>query len=741
MFGKKIRAPQTHPVSAVVKSDKKVGGWSSLRRKKTKKDKWSFTGKSEGDIATYYTESPETAHTSSALPTDVWRTTALRPLPVIGKLDVKKQYAIAMFLAIFGIVSSIFTYTYIQNKQSLAVEERLIAGSVGGLSEAMAKNLQRYASGKEDAKNGLLESKKNISESLSRLGKFDGGNNTVLDGVKKEWAGTAEKIDDLIEFAPAINQSSKTYKEMKNANEEVANLLQKFAAQTLRKESDESSRIRILDGFSYMQKLDASAASLIASETYNPENSFALTKQTLQFKKYIQDMEFGDEINGINKVADASARENLLKIKDIFNASMVPFSKSLSVSAGSLQFNKKAANEMAMTSNLLPKKINELIESYDKERKSLDNYFVLVGILAVIFALGVVLAITIYVKDERRMEIESRATLARNQQAVTQLLNELDPVREGDLTKKVTVSDEYTSTIGDAINATVEGFNGLVKNMKQEADNMYVSAEEMGSFSNAALLMSEKQVESVSEAAESINSVEANLQDLAKRTSETASIAEKSLEVTRGGSSSVRESIAGMEVMKNKLQDTRNRVGKLKDTSGQIAEILYAIKEIAEKTKVLAINANLEAKRAGEAGKGFNVVAKSVEDLAKQASEATNKIGALVDSVQSDIEGAVKSMSETENDMKNASSLSETTGDAFAQIEMVSEKLSETIRGMRDSVLDQASESVKIQEKMNEVVTVVKDVNKMNQTANAAAKKVEKSVLDLKQSTQRFVVA
>jgi methyl-accepting chemotaxis protein len=72
---------------------------------------------------------------------------------------------------------------------------------------------------------------------------------------------------------------------------------------------------------------------------------------------------------------------------------------------------------------------------------------------------------------------------------------------------------------------------------------------------------------------------------------------------------------------------------------------------------------------------------------------------------------------------------------------MVSEKLSETIRGMRDSVLDQASESVKIQEKMNEVVTVVKDVNKMNQTANAAAKKVEKSVLDLKQSTQRFVVA
>lgn len=739
MFGrKKITAPSTHPASAIEKSAKKSGSWASLKKKKVKKPQWSAS-RDEGDVATYYTAPHDTVRTGSAS-TDSWRTTVVKPLPVIGAWSTKKQYLFAAAIAVFGLIGAISTYSIVQTSQRLAVEERLVASNIGGMSEALAKNLQRFASGKMDSVQGIASIKSGMDSGVAELGK-DGDSSDALISVRQEWSIMSKKVDGIVKFAPNITKLQEVRETFKSSAAEINQNLQKFTSMAAKKELDDSSRQRIMEGGAYLARMEASVDSIMAADEVLPDSVFALNKNALQFKKFIADMESGDAQKGINKVSDGAARELLLRIKENANASILPFASTLSASATSLHVNKKLASDMALESNVLPKKLEKLVATYETERKSFDKYMPLALAALSLALFGFGLMVAIYIKEERRMEIESRATLARNQQAVTQLLNELDPVREGDLTKKVTVSDEYTSTVADAINSTVEEFGGLVKQIQYASNNMSASVEEMGSFSKVALDMSEKQMASVASAADAVTQVEANLQVLARKASDTADLASSSLSVTADGSRSVQDSLNGIMAIQNKVQDTKYRVERLKDTSGQIAEILATIREIAERTNVLAINANLEAKRAGAAGKGFTVVAQSVQDLAKQASAATSKIGALIDSVQSDIEGATKSMNETTRDMSEASRLSQVTGDAFVKIENASNKLSESMKEMRDTVLRQAKESMKIQQSMNGVVEAVKEANDMNLTANGAAKRVEQSVQDLKQSTKRFIVA
>jgi hypothetical protein len=101
---------------------------------------------------------------------------------------------------------------------------------------------------------------------------------------------------------------------------------------------------------------------------------------------------------------------------------------------------------------------------------------------------------------------------------------------------------------------------------------------------------------------------------------------------------------SNLHSVSQKTQQTAHSVENLHERAGQIGGIVMLIKEIADQTNLLALNAAIEAARAGEQGRGFAVVADEVRKLAERTSRATSEISTLVASIQDEIHSAKTQM-------------------------------------------------------------------------------------------------
>ena len=134
----------------------------------------------------------------------------------------------------------------------------------------------------------------------------------------------------------------------------------------------------------------------------------------------------------------------------------------------------------------------------------------------------------------------------------------------------------------------------------------------------------------------------------------------------------VRNTIDGMDTIREQIQDTAKRIKRLGESSQEIGDIVSLINEIADQTNILALNAAIQAAMAGEAGRGFAVVADEVQRLAERSATATKQIAGLVKTIQTDTNEAVSSMEQTTAEVVKGAELANSAGTALEEIETVS---------------------------------------------------------------------
>jgi methyl-accepting chemotaxis protein len=119
-----------------------------------------------------------------------------------------------------------------------------------------------------------------------------------------------------------------------------------------------------------------------------------------------------------------------------------------------------------------------------------------------------------------------------------------------------------------------------------------------------------------------------------EQSSALLSAAERSMEASARGADVVNSSVRGMGAGRERVEVIQERILALSDHTQQIGNIISTVNEIAEQSKLLALNASIEAARAGEFGKSFSVVANEMRDLAEQSKQATRQVRQLLSDIR-----------------------------------------------------------------------------------------------------------
>ena len=403
----------------------------------------------------------------------------------------------------------------------------------------------------------------------------------------------------------------------------------------------------------------------------------------------------------IRPIDQPNAKQILVDVQQQWQSLDEPVSKIIDASTG-LQVVKQAADAIFTDSQSVLLKARNVADRLDTlgTKRTFPNPLWGGIAAAAAIVLVILLGITL-VRDQQNRYQMSAELNQRNQEAILRLLDEMGSLAEGDLTVKATVTEDITGAIADSINFAVEALRSLVSTINETAVQVAAAAQETQATAMHLAEAAEHQAQQITSASAAINEIAVSIDEVSKNSTESAEVAQRSVQIAAKGAAIVRQTIQGMDSIRDQIQETSKRIKRLGESSQEIGSIVELINDIAEQTNILALNAAIQAASAGEAGRGFAVVADEVQRLAERASNATKRIETLVQTIQSDTNEAVSSMEQTTAEVVAGARLAEDAGLALGEIEKVSHDLADLIQSISAAASQQSAAATNISATMN----------------------------------------
>ena len=181
-----------------------------------------------------------------------------------------------------------------------------------------------------------------------------------------------------------------------------------------------------------------------------------------------------------------------------------------------------------------------------------------------------------------------------------------------------------------------------------------------------------------------------------------------------------------LELIAQTVNESARIIEQLGKHSENISAIVNVIKEIADQTNLLALNAAIEAARAGEQGRGFAVVADEVRKLAERTTQSTKEISDMIGAIQQGTESAVASMQGGVSRVAEGVTLSRRAGEAIARIRQGTQDVRQSVGDISDAMGEQSQAS-------NEIARGVEHIAQMAERNSTEVRATADTVLHLEQ--------
>lgn len=293
----------------------------------------------------------------------------------------------------------------------------------------------------------------------------------------------------------------------------------------------------------------------------------------------------------------------------------------------------------------------------------------------------------------------------------------------GDLTVQVQVdSADETGQLMNAMQSMVENLRTMISRTAEISTGIASASAELRATAETISTGAEEvanQTNTVATAGEEMSSTSS---DIARNCTMAADASRMTIDSANSGAAVVNETIRGMSVIAERVQQSSRTVEALGARSDQIGQIVGTIEDIADQTNLLALNAAIEAARAGEQGRGFAVVADEVRALAERTTRATREISEMIKSIQSETKEAVKAMGEGVHEVEKGTESSMRSGQALEDILSRINEVAMQVSQIATAAEEQTATTSEVSMNIQQISEVVQQTARgAEETANAAS--------------------
>ena len=351
--------------------------------------------------------------------------------------------------------------------------------------------------------------------------------------------------------------------------------------------------------------------------------------------------------------------------------------------------------------------------------------------MTTLVVVGLILTTLIVVFTVRQIARQIAAT----QQAIAEVRQSLN------LTHRIPASGKHEiAVVGASVNALLDEFQAVVRRMKDAGTHVSRTSDELAQSVQQLSTAVEQQNEATSSMAASMEEMAVSIAHVSDSSTSAKDIAQESLSSADQGKLVIDRTTRDMVSMADTVQGTSRSMETLSTRTEEIGSIVGVIKEIADQTNLLALNAAIEAARAGEQGRGFAVVADEVRKLAERTTTSTKQVADVISAIQNETRRAVSEMHQIVEQVSTSAESARQAGESIIQIREGSSRVVAVSAEIDTALKEQSAASELISKKVEVIASMSEENTSAMSEARDASEEMKRLSAEMHDMVDRFKV-